>query len=151
MSKKHKKKKKHQDTIYKYMDDNKKKGKGKKKLKKKMRKAMKEIEASQIYLYEMDKKGNRKQVKEINKKEKEFYTSMESLKARKKISKKWSKNGFLDDIIDLLKEVSPIVKTLAKAFCTLIISFLSIESIQKVIKPKTLSKIMTAFDFAMAI
>ena len=151
MSKKHKKKKNKKEQLYKFAEKEGKKGKSKKKLEKKMKKAMKEIQASQIYLYEIDKKQNKKKTKEINKKEKDFYTSMESLKARKKLSKKWKENGFLDDMISLLKDISPIVKALAKAFCTLIVSFLSVEAIQKVIKPKTLSKIMTVFDFAMAI
>ena len=67
------------------------------------------------------------------------------------MAKRWEEKGFLDHMIDLLREVSPFIQLLAKALAGLIITFLSIDGIKKVIKPKTLRKITKVFDIAMSI
>lgn len=123
----------------------------KKKLDKKLKKAIKEIEISQIKIMEADKKANKKERKKINKKEKEFFTDMEGLKVRKKIAKDWEENGFLDLLLRLFKEVIPQIKMIAKMVCKLILSFLALESIKTKIKPKTLKKIITVFDIALSL
>jgi hypothetical protein len=102
-------------------------------------------------LYEADKKQDKKKKKKINKKEAEFYTSMDSLKARQKMSKKWGETGFLDSMIELLQGISPIIKILANALCYLLITFLSIDAVKKCISPNILDKISTVFNFAMAV
>ena len=126
--------------------------KSKKKLNKEFKKALNEIEDMRIRMYETDKKNvNRKMRKKINQEEAIFFTSMDSIKCRKKISKKWEKEGFMERMIDLLKEISPFVKLLAKALASLITLFLSIPFIKEHISPSVLSKVTTVFDLAMAI
>jgi hypothetical protein len=110
-----------------------------------------EIESSRIKLYEADKRRNRKQRKKINKKEKEFYTDMESIKCRKKMAKKWQKNGFLDTVIHILKSISPLVKMIAKLIASLITAFLSLDCIRSHISTSMLNKITKVFNIAMAV
>lgn len=125
--------------------------KSKKDLQKEFKHALKDIERMQIELFEADKKQNRKNKKKINKKEKEFYTSMSSLKTRKKMCKEWEETGFLDKMFELLKEAAPIIKIIAKALCVLLITFLSVDAIKAKISPEALAKITKVFDFAMCI
>ena len=75
---------------------------------------------------------------------------MDSIKCRKKISKKWEKTGFMDHLVVLLKEVSPFVQLLAKALASLITLFLSIPFVKEHISPNMVSKLTTVFDLAMA-
>lgn len=125
--------------------------KSKKKIDKEFRKALDEIEDMRIRMYESDKKtSSRKDRRKINKEEAVFFTSMDSIKTRKKISKKWEKDGFMDRMIYLLQQVSPFVQLLAKALASLITLFLSIPFIKENISPGVLSKITTVFDIAMA-
>ena len=124
--------------------------KSKKNLNNDLKRALKDIEKMQLSLYEVDKKYDSKNRRKINKDEKEFYTSMEQIRHRKKMCKQWEDRGFLDEMIDLLNEVSPMIKLLAKALAALIVTFLSIDGIKKVIKPTTLRKITHIFDIAMA-
>ena len=126
--------------------------KSKKALKKDFVNTIDEIESYRIRLYEADKKGKkRKKRKEITKEEKEFFTNMEGLKERQKISKDWEKNGFLDRMIHLLKEAAPLIKTIGKLLASLILAFLSMESIKEKIKPETLSKLSTLFNVAVSL
>lgn len=150
MSKK-KHKKKHQKGDYKNGIFDVSAGKSKKDLNKDFKRTLKDIEEMQISLYEADKKQNRKERKKINKKEAEFYTGMSSIKCRKKIAKKWEKRGFLDYVIELLHQISPLVQILAKAVCVLIISFLSVDAIKLAISPNTLNKLAKLFDIAISV
>lgn len=122
-----------------------------KSLNKRMNNAISEIQDMQLTLYEVDKRANRKKRKSINKKEKKFLEETEALKARQKMAKNWEKTGFLDNMMNLLNNVVPIVKTLAKMLAALIIAFLSIESIQNKISPNTLNKVTRLFNFAMMV
>lgn len=123
----------------------------KKALDKKFNKALKEIEDAQLFLFEADKEANRRRRKAINKRESYYLNEMSDIKARRKLSKKWKKTGFLDTLMELLEMVIPIVKLLAKMVCALINSFLSVEGIKENISIKTLNKISKVFDIAMAI
>lgn len=126
--------------------------KSKKKLDKEFRKALEEIEDMRIEMYESDKKKKkRSERKKINKEEAVFYTNMDSIKCRKKIAKKWEKDGFMDHMVDLLREVSPFVQLLAKALASLITLFLAIPFIKQHITPGILSKITMVFDIVMAV
>lgn len=113
--------------------------------------ALDEIEAYRIQLYEADKKRRKKERRKINKKEGEFYTDMESLKCRKNMARTWEKNGFLDRLIGLLQQVSPIVKSLAKIVMIFIITFLSLDIIKEKINPRTLEKLSRVFNIAMSV
>lgn len=144
-----KKKKKQQNFLpSEYLSFNK---KDKKSVDKDFRNALHNIEAMQMELYEADKKANRKERKKINKKQSEFYTSMESIKCRQKMAKQWEKEGWLDKMINLLHTISPYIKILAKGLCLLIVSFLSLDIVKEKIKPKTLQKITTLFNVASSI
>lgn len=123
----------------------------KKSMNKKFENVIKDIEMYRLQLYEADKRSRRKERKKINKHEAEFYTSMEGLKCRKNMAKKWEKNGFLDKVISVLQQTVPIIATIAKIVGFLIISFLSIDAVKAAIKPKTLRKISNVFDIAMSI
>lgn len=148
--KKNKKKNKYEDLAIMALDDISMK-KSKKSLDKDFKRAIKEIENMRYTLYEADKLTNKKDRRKINQKEKEFYTDMESVKARKKMAKKWKKSGFLDSMIQLLNEISPFIKMLAKGLCMLIIAFLSLDSIKRIISPEILCKISTVFHLANSI
>lgn len=125
--------------------------KSKKKINKEFQKALDEIQDMRIQMYEADKiSAGRKKKKKINKEEVTFYTNMDSIKCRKKISKKWEKEGFMDQMIILLKEISPFVQLLARALASLITMFLSIPFIKQNISTNLLSKITTVFDIAIA-
>ena len=144
--KKKKKKQKNQNLGYgNYLMSN---TKNQKSLDKEFKKALNEIEAAQIRLFEADKKARKKERKKINKHETEFYTSMQGIKCRQKIAKKWEKKGFFDTILDLLNEISPYVKKIAKLLCTFIITFLSLDVVKTKISPGSLSKISKIYDVA---
>lgn len=150
--KKNKNKKKHQNSYLLNSEFSGGRIKSKKALKKDFVNTIDEIESYRIRLYEADKKGKkRKKRKEITKEEKEFFTNMEGLKERQKISKDWEKNGFLDRMIHLLKEAAPLIKTIGKLLASLILAFLSMESIKEKIKPETLSKLSTLFNVAVSL
>lgn len=125
--------------------------KSKKQINKEFKKALDEIEDLRVSMYEADKRdADRRARRKINHDEAEFYTKLESVKTRKKISKKWKKTGFMDHIISLLNEISPLVKLLAKSIASLITLFLSIPFIKRHISPKMVEKISYVFDFAMS-
>lgn len=146
MSKKHKKHKSGQSDILLNVNS-----KSKKKLNKDFKKALDEIESYRVQMYEADKKSaKRADRKKINKEEATFFINMDSIKCRKKISKKWEKSGFMDHLISLLNEVSPFVQLLAKALASLITLFLSIPFVKEHISPSMVSKLTTVFDLAMA-
>lgn len=146
MGKKHKKKKQSQSDITLNVNS-----RSKKKLNKEFKKALDEIEEFRVQMYEADKKSaKRSDRKKINKEEAIFFTSMDSIKCRKKISKKWEKTGFMDHLASLLKEISPFVQLLAKALVSLITLFLSIPFVKEHISPNMVSKLTTVFDLAMA-
>lgn len=129
----------------------KKKDGDKKKTKKEFADAIDGIQYYQMRIFEADKRQNRRDVRRINKKEADFYTDMESIKCRKKIAKEWGKTGFIDRLLEILSEVAPIIKSIAKLICRLIVSFLSIDAIKRAISPRLLSKICKLFDIAMVI
>lgn len=149
MAKKKKKKKKRTEDVNIFGYSN---TKSKKKMKKEFQKALDEIEDMRISMYESDKKkSKRKDRKKINKDEAVFYTDMNSIKCRKKIAKKWEKDGFFDSMIVLLQEISPFVQLLAKALASLITLFLAVPYIKEHISSGMLSKITKVFDLAMAV
>lgn len=143
--KKNKKKKYYQNLIADTQSDD------KKKLDKDFRKALTEIESYRIRLAEADKKASLKERRNINKRTEEFYTGMESIKARSKMAKEWEKTGFLDRTITMLEQVAPIIKTLAKLVMGLVITFLSIDAIKTKIKPETVDKLSKIFHLAMSV
>lgn len=151
MSKKHKKKhaisrQEQLENLYRFTGE-----KSKKDLNKEFNKAIREIEYMQMQIFEADKRDKKKSKRAINKRERDFYTEVNGIRCRKNIAKKWNKSGFLDWIIELLKETSPLIKTIARLLATLIISFLSIESIKKIISPALLNKLAIIFDIVQAI
>lgn len=153
MSKKNKKKGKKNDSLTSIFMEVDKGCKKSKDLDKKFKKALNEIEDYQMKLIEVDKMSmySPKERRKANKKQEEFYTEMNAIKKRQKMAKKWEDTGFLDQMMELLHELSPLIKALAKALCCLIISFLSLEMVQKHISTKTLNKLSTVFNIAKAV
>lgn len=152
MAKKKKKKQKkyqsnYQRVLFNITDDT-----SKKRLRKDFNSAIDEIEEYQLTLDEIDKlHGDKKKRKEINRKQRDFYTQMEAIKARKKMMKKWENDGFLDRLVDVLNDVIPAIRKVAKAVMLLILSFMSIDAIKRFISPETLNKLATVYRLAMAI
>lgn len=142
MAKKKKKKKKYESSTFDFSSCS------NKDLKKKFNKALQEIEDSRMAIYEADKKARKKERKKINKKQYDFYTSMDGIKARRKISKKWEKEGFLDSLLGIFQNAAPFIKILAKAVSCLIVLFLSIDCIKTSISPSFLRKLANVFDVA---
>lgn len=125
--------------------------KSKKKLHKKFDDVLDDIECYRIQLAEADKKSRKKSRKKINKKTEEFYTDMESIRCRMEMSKEWEKTGFLDNLINVLNQVAPIIRMIAKLVASLLIAFLSIETVKQKIHPETVSKISKVFNLAMSV
>lgn len=125
--------------------------KSKKSINKEFDSTIDEIRDYQLRLYEIDKLSNKRQIKKINKSETEFYTKMDAIKVRKRMSKKWEKCGFLDTVIHILQQAAPIVKIIAKMISILIINFLSLEPIKKIISPNVLNKLTKIYDIAMCV
>lgn len=152
MAKKKKKKQKkyqsnYQRVLFNITDDT-----SKKRLRKDFNSAIDEIEEYQLTLDEIDKlHGDKKKRKEINRKQRDFYTQMEAIKARKKMMKKWENDGFLDRLVNVLNDVIPAIRKVAKAVMLLILSFMSIDAIKRFISPETLNKLATVYRLAMAI
>lgn len=148
MSKKKKQKKNKNVLPSEYLSFSKKE---KKSADKDFKRALTDIEIMRMELYEADKKANKKERKKINKKQSEFYTSIESIKCRQKMAKRWEKEGWLDKMIRMLYTASPYIKLLAKGLCMLILSFLSLDIVREKIKVETLDKLTTLFDIAISI
>ena len=126
--------------------------KSSKEMKGDMKDVINEIERSRIRLFEADKRnGKRSERRAINRKEKEFVEDMDSIKCRKKIAKKWTNKGFLNTVMEMLKDSIPMVQALAKAIAAFVIAFLSIPAVQEHISPKFLKALTTVFDIAVAI
>ena len=151
MSKKKKKKQKKFDNDYQRVLFNLTENVSKKDLRKSFSSAIDEIEEYRFTLDEIDKLNDKKKRKEINKKQREFYTQMESIKARKKMMKKWENDGLLDRLIKMLSIVVPAVKKLAKAVMLLILSFMSIDAIRRFISPEMVEKLGKVYNLAMVI
>ena len=125
--------------------------KGKKKLTKSFNDVLDDIECYRIQLAEADKKSRKESKKKINKRTEEFYTDMESIRCRMNMAKSWETSGFLDNVMEVLRTVTPIVRMIAKLVASLIIAFLSIKTIQEKIQPGTVSKIGQVFKLAMSV
>lgn len=151
MAKKKKKKQKKDQRDYQKVLFNIGEDTSKKTLRKDFSSALNEIQEYRFTLYEIDKLNDKKKRKEINKKQRDFYTQMESIKARKKMMKKWERDGFLDRLMDTLSVVVPAVRKVAKAVMFLILSFMSIDAIKRFISPETLDKLANVYSLAMAI
>lgn len=124
----------------------------KKNLYKKYKDLLDDIEYAQFRGFELDKLAKKDTRRNINKKERDFYYGMESLKKRKKDVKRNSKgDGMLDRFMETVQQLMPVIKTCAKLVMVAIVSILSIDFIQKGISPKTLEKLTTVFQFAMAV
>ena len=85
MAKKKKKKQKKDQRDYQKVLFNIGEDTSKKTLRKDFSSALNEIQEYRFTLYEIDKLNDKKKRKEINKKQRDFYTQMESIKARKKM------------------------------------------------------------------
>lgn len=119
-------------------------------LNKRMKKTIKEIEDYQMRLYESDKRNRKKSRRKINQEEASYYKEMEAIRTRKKLCNKWENSGFLENILAQLQQMVPMVKLLAKAVASLILTFLSFDAIRSIIKPGTLNLLTTIFDIAVA-
>lgn len=119
---------------------------------KRFNQALKDIESYKLMMIEIEKRGApRKDRKNLNKRAREEYEEMEAIICRKRMSKKWERSGFLDEMLRLLQETVPVVKELARALAGLIIAFLKYDKIKDMIKPKTLEKIQMVFQIIMAL
>ena len=149
MSKKKKKKKskKYDDMGFIKLEDD------SKSLEKSLKKVMRQIEVDRVNIYEADKKDlkNIKHKKKINKEEQAFISSMRGLKKRKKVLKRWKKDGLFGKVIEILKEGGKAAKTIGKCVAKFIILILSIDTIADKISPKMLNTLNTIFYFAVAI
>ena len=151
MSKKHKKKKNHYISDSIRYDFSSIRTKSKKALSNDIDATIKDIETMRFRIMEADKCKHHKERKRINACEREFYTSMEGIKCRRKMAKEWERSGFLDRIIEMLKEVAPIIKALARAVMTLISTFLSLTVVKQYVSIGVIDKLTRIFNMASMI
>lgn len=124
----------------------------KKDLYKRYKELLKEIEYEKYHGWELDKLAKKDTRRNINRKEKEFYDHMKSLKKRRKDMKESSRSeGKLDRLVSAVSDLLPVIKTTAKLVMVAILGLLSVETIQRSISPKVLEKLSAVFKIAMAV
>ena len=115
---------------------------------------MEEIQVMQIKLNQADQKAAKKAKRKAKKKKDQnayFELEAERREIRKKMLEDMSSNNFLERVQNVLKDLVPIVKIIARMVASLILAILSIDSVKVHIKPETLTKLQNVYNSAMAI
>lgn len=108
--------------------------------------SIKEIELMKKDLKKAKKKSKKKKYKNGL-----FKASDYQIIARKRITNQMEDSNWFQRMYDILEELKPIVKIIARLIASLIVSILSIVDISKYIKPKTLHKLDKLYNFVMNI
>ena len=110
-----------------------------------------EIEKIQQDIVDADKKARKKLKKEFKKSRNEFYVNRYSVEARRNAASKISNRGYFQMIQEWLKKGYKIAIIIARLLSTLIVSILSLEPVQRSIRPETLKEMVNIYNIAMSI
>lgn len=110
-----------------------------------------EIEKIQQDIVNADKKARKKLKKEFKKSRNEFYVNRYSVEARRNAASKISHRGYFQMIQEWLKKGYKIAIIIARLLSTLIVSILSLEPVQRSIKPETLNEMVNIYNIAMSL
>ena len=110
-----------------------------------------EIEKIQQDIINADKKARKKLKKEFKKSRNEFYVNRYSVEARRNAASKISNRGYFQMIQEWLKKGYKIAIIIARLLSTLIVSILSLEPVQRSIRPETLNEMVNIYNIAMSL
>ena len=113
---------------------------------------MKEIEDMQLRLNFADQKA-RKKAKKMSKRKSKNPVDLENLRkeARMEVIGKMESNNFLDRVMNILNDISPIIVVIGRLIASLILAILSLDCVKINIKPKTLETMKAVYNKAIAI
>ena len=111
-----------------------------------------EIQDMQIIIQREDKRIQKRARKAAKKGDGGYFNiTAEKRKVRQRVIGRMENNNFLSRIIEILKELAPIITIIARLICALILSILSIDEVKVNINKDTLRKINTVYSKAMAV
>lgn len=126
--------------------------KDKKSMKKEFKSIVDEIASYNMKMFELEKVGKRRKDRvEINKKQKDYFENMKSIKYKKKISKKLRKSGLLDRLIEILRDNKELIQKGGKVIGMFILAIMSSKVVKEKLDPKTLDKLSTLFELVINI
>ena len=76
---------------------------------------------------------------------------MERLEIRKKATEELESRGIIDTVIQIIKDLIPIARIIARLLASLIVAILSIDRVKLFIKPSTMEKMDKVMNFAMSV
>ena len=110
-----------------------------------------EIQDMQMIIATEDRKIA-KRAKKAAKKGKGYYNAtLEKRKVRQHVIGQMEETDWLTRIINILKDIAPIITIIARLVASLILSILSIDEVKVNINKDTLSKLNTVYSKAMVI
>ena len=112
---------------------------------------LEEIQDMQMIIASEDRKIA-KRAKKAAKKGKGYYNvNREKRKVRQHVIGKMEETNGLDRIIQILKDIAPIIVVIARLVASLILSVLSVDEVKVNISKETLSKLNNIYSKAMVI
>lgn len=112
---------------------------------------LEEIQDMQMIIASEDRKIA-KRAKKAAKKGKGYYNvNLEKRKVRQHVIGKMEETNWLDRIIQILKDIAPIIVVIARLVASLILSVLSVDEVKVNISKETLSKLNNIYSKAMVI
>ena len=112
---------------------------------------LEEIQDMQMIIASEDRKIA-KRAKKAAKKGKGYYNvNLEKRKVRQHVIGKMEETNGLDRIIQILKDIAPIIVVIARLVASLILSVLSVDEVKVNISKETLSKLNNIYSKAMVI
>lgn len=112
---------------------------------------LEEIQDMQMIIASEDRKIA-KRAKKAAKKGKGYYNvNLEKRKVRQHVIGKMEETNWLDRIIQILKDIAPIIVVIARLVASLILSILSVDEVKVNISKETLSKLNNIYSKAMVI
>ena len=112
---------------------------------------LEEIQDMQMIIASEDRKIA-KRAKKAAKKGKGYYNvNLEKRKVRQHVIGKMEETNWLDRIIQILKDIAPIIVVIARLVASLIFSALSVDEVKVNISKETLSKLNNIYSKAMVI
>lgn len=109
-----------------------------------------EITFMQADIDRAERKARKKAIKKM-KKGNTFYDTSYELNVRKDVIRKMEGTDFFSRVINTLEELKPVARIIARLVMALIVSILSISSVEYRIKPETMSKMHQVYSMARSI
>lgn len=112
---------------------------------------MEEIEDMQYKIMLADQKARKKARKKKNKKGYDYDYSKIRKEARKEVVAQMEGTNFLDRMVKLMEDITPIIISISRLVAALIVCILQIDAVKAVISPETLKKLQNVYQKAMSI